>query len=290
MIRYAVTRDKLRARVEQHVPGWTARARERTDCFREKKKYEEDNSIWSKVKPIFMEVQGGGKCCFCERKYEPGPLGRYELDIEHFRPKREVKHCPQDRVGKGIPLTAPAAGNDGYYLLAYHLLNYAAACKPCNSGLKRNYFPIAGGYDLNCENPEKMDAERHWLLYPIGSLDMDPEEVISFRGIFPQSKHADPHVRQRGLATIAFFRLDDVDERKNLLLERAMVVIALHGQLEKAKDRNDAKAAALVKILLAPSSRHANCARSFARLFHSDRAEANTIAEEAENFLLSRSL
>ena len=85
MIRYAVTLEELRERVEQDVPGWSARAKERTEKFRCKKKYEEKSSIWSEVKPVFMELQGGGKCCFCERKFESGALGRYELDVEHFR-------------------------------------------------------------------------------------------------------------------------------------------------------------------------------------------------------------
>ena len=290
MIRYAVTLEELRERVEQDVPGWSARAKKRTEKFRCKKKYDEKSSIWSEVKPVFMELQGGGKCCFCERKFESGALGRYELDVEHFRPKGNVKECPRGRVGEGIRLTAPPGDNNGYYLLAYHLSNYAVACKSCNSGLKKDYFPIAGNYELKGEDPAEMGAERPWLLYPIESGDVDPEEVISFRGILPRSEHPDPNLKQRGLATIAFFGLDDVNARKNLLCERAPLVILLHGQLAKATDRGDATANALVESLLASSFPHANCARSFARLFRDDRAEADAVAQEAEKFLLSRSL
>ena len=116
--------------------AWGARAKRRTEKFRCKKKYDEKSSIWSEVKPVFMELQGGGKCCFCERKFESGALGRHELDVEHFRPKGNVKECPRGRVGEGIRLTAPPGDRNGYYLLAYHLLNYAVACKSCNSGLK----------------------------------------------------------------------------------------------------------------------------------------------------------
>ena len=53
-------------------------------------------------------------------------------------------------------MTAPPGDNNGYYLLAYHLLIYAVACKPCNSGLKKDYFPIAGDYDLTGEDPAEM--------------------------------------------------------------------------------------------------------------------------------------
>ena len=72
MIRYAVTLEELRERVEQDVPGRSARAKKRTEKFRYKKKYDEKSSIWGEVKPVFMELQGGGKCCFCERKFESG--------------------------------------------------------------------------------------------------------------------------------------------------------------------------------------------------------------------------
>ena len=169
-------------------------------------------------------------------------------------------------------------------------MNYAVACKPCNSGLKKDYFPIAGDYDLNGEDPAEMGAERPWLFYPIGSGDIDPEEVISFRGIFPRSEHADPNLKQRGLATITFLGLDDVNARKNLLRDRAWIVVLLHGQLAKATDQGDAAARALAKSLLVSNSSHSNCARSFARLFQEVRAEADAVAEEAEKFLLSRSL
>ena len=187
-------------------------------------------------------------------------------------------------------MTAPPGANDGYYLLAYHLLNYAVACKPCNSGLKKDYFPIAGDYHLEGEDPADMGGEQPWLFYPIGSRDADPEEVISFRGIFPRSEHPDANLKQRGLATITFFGLDDVTARKTLLRDRAQVVVLLHGQLAKATDQHDAAARALAERLLASCSPHANCARSFARLFREDRADADAVAEEAKNFLLSRSL
>ena len=289
MIRYTIALEELRARVEQQAPGWTARTRKRTESFREKKKYDEEHSIWGEVKPVFMALQGDGKCCFCERKFESGPAGRYELDIEHFRPKRKVAKCPRSRVGKEIPLTPPPAGNNGYYLLTYHLLNFAAACKPCNSYFKGSYFPIAGDYALKGEDPATMDAERPWLLYPIGEIDLDPEAVIDFRGILPRCRHDDANLQRRGLATISFLGLDNVEKRKNLLLERARVVISLHPQLVKVAERHDMTAAAIVEEFVASSSPHANCARSFVRLFRVDRPEADAVADEAVAFLFSRS-
>ena len=292
MIRYDVDPDELQARVEQHAPGWTARAQTRTEAFRERRRYEEATSIWSEVKPVFMELQGDGKCCFCERKFESGNLGRYELDIEHFRPKGSIGNwpCPQSLIDDGVTLTTPPEANNGYYLLSYNLLNYAVACKPCNSGLKKRYFPIAGAYDANGDDPTEMTAEQPWLIYPIGSLDVDPEDVITFHGFLPQSNAAHPFLMLRGLVTIAFFGLDDVIGRKNLMRERAMTILLLYSQLVHIEEREDTAAARLVDRMLASTASHANCARSFARVFRGDRTRATEIAERVRTFLNSGSL
>ena len=293
MIRYDIAPDALDALVEERAPRWLKRAKTRTEGFRKKGKYEEKSSIWSEVKPVFMEVQGGAKCCFCERQFEAGALGRHELDLEHFRPKGSVKmwDCPPELFRAGVSLTAPPDSGKGYHLLAYHLLNYAAACKACNSGLKKDCFPIAGEYDLDGDDPGRLAGEQPWLLYPIGRLDVNPEQVISFHGIFPNSTSDDQATRRRGLVTIAFFGLDDVIARKNLMRERAWVVLSLHALVMQAGEQGDeaAGSAALVEKMLEPTSPHTNCARSFARLFRSDPAQAAEVAELAGKFLLSGS-
>ena len=292
MIRYDIDADGLRALIEQLVPGWIARAQARTETFRDRGRYEEQNPIWSEIKPVFMRVQGNGKCCFCERKFESGDLGRYELDVEHFRPKGNIRpwSCPQSLIGDGVTLTTPPDANNGYYLLSYSFLNYAVACKACNSGLKKDCFPIAGAYDPLGDDPRTMAAERPWLVYPIGHLDVNPEDVITFEGFLPQSSAVDPILRLRGLVTITFFGLDDVIRRKNLMLERAMIVRLLYYELIQVTDQGNRNAAALVDEMQAPTAPHANCARSFARLFHSDRARATVVAESLRTFLQSRSL
>ena len=166
------------------------------------------------------------KVLFLRAQVRAGELGRYELDIEHFRPKGKIKAWPVPQFLRKtkISFTPPPTAGHGYYLLPYHLLNYTVACKPCNSGLKKSYFPIGGTYDLNGDDPRQMRAEQPWLLYPIGHVDVDPEEVISFYGILPQSISMEPVLRQRGLVTITFFGLDDVIRRKRLMQERAMLI------------------------------------------------------------------
>lgn len=289
MIRYDITVDDLHALVEQCVPGWLARAEARTATFMERRRYAEQHPIWNEVKSVFMKVQGDGKCGFCERKFESGDLGRHELDIEHFRPKSRIAEWryPRFLMDAGYSQTPPPDTETGYYLLSYHLLNYAVACKPCNSGLKKSYFPISGRHDTDGEDPRKMGAEKPWLLYPIGRFDVDPGEVITFHGFMPQSKSHDPILKLRGIVTIAFFGLDDVNRRKDLIRQRAERIEHLH-LLMRAEEGGDEKAGARVDTMLHnPAEPHANCTRSFVRLFRSDRDRADRVADMAWRFLQS---
>lgn len=287
MIRFDIDVDRLEDLVERHKPGWKVRAEARTETFRKKRMYEERSSIWGEIKAVFMDVQES-KCCFCERKFE-GDFSQYELDLEHFRPKKAVKRwrCPPTLTEEGVSLTAPPTKNKGYYLIAYHLLNYAVACKPCNSGLKKNYFPILGKYNFGATDPRKLDTEQPCLLYPIGSLDIDPADAISFYGFLPQSLSDDPTLQLRGLVTIIFFGLDDVVARKNLMRERAEVILLLHLWLVKAEDEGDSDAAAHVARMVAPAARHANCARGFKQLFDSDRTRAHQVVDHVDKYLQS---
>ena len=134
-----------------------------------------------------------------------------------------------------------------------------------------------------------MDAEKPWLLYPVGCLDVDPEGVITFHGYLPQSKSEEPLLKLRELVTIAFFGLDDVNHRKDLIRQRAEKIVFLHLMLMKSEDDGDEKAGTRVGAMLASNAPHANCARSFARLFRSDRIRADKAADMAWEFLESMS-
>jgi hypothetical protein len=108
----------------------------------------------------------------------------------------------------------------------------SVACKPCNSALKSNYFPVAGNYLLDGEDPQSLANERPYLIYPIGDSDDDPETLLQFHGTSPQPVAVDGYKRARALVTIQFFKLDDFEERKNLFRERAVLITALFAQLE----------------------------------------------------------
>ncbi|MCI0422701.1 MAG: hypothetical protein L0387_38435 [Acidobacteria bacterium] len=295
MIRYPVTRKRLEELIEAESPGWLRRAAARTAIFRQQGFYEERSSIWSEVKPVYMKLQGGEKCAYCERKLEATDFGKGEQDVEHFRPKSSVKawKAPQKLVDQGVIFTvAPPAGK-GYYLLSYHVFNYSAACKPCNSALKKDCFPIAGPYQLNGEEPEKLLKEKSYLIYPLGSLDANPEDIIEFYGSSPRPVAKRGHKRNRARVTIEFFKLDDENKRKNLFRERAIIMLALFPQLEKmsgpASAAEKAKAKDVVDGFTRSNTAHANCARSFKRLFGSNPVEAKAVFEKAIQLVISSS-
>jgi len=187
--------------------------------------------------------------------------------------------------------TAVPDEDRGYFLLPYHPFNYSAACKPCNSALKKDCFPIAGQYDLTGDDPAKLTKEKPFLICPVGDFDDAPEDLIRFHGVSPQPVAASGHNRERALVTIDFFKLDDEAKRKNLLRERVFVIIGLHPQLEKAADGATAKAKAEAQAVVdgftSSNSPHTNCARSFRELFQSDRAEAKAVFDGACRLITS---
>ena len=295
MIGYPIASTDLEALIEQEKPGWLQRAADRTETFRAKGCYEESSSIWSDVKRVYMRLQGDCKCAYCERKLESVPYGVIEQDVEHFRPKKSVRafEVPQWLKDQGIEPTRAPSESHGYYLLPYHPFNYAATCKPCNTALKRGYFPIAGDYDLTGEDPAALLDEKPYLIYPLGDFDEPPERLIRFHGLSPQAAASSGHKRARALVTIELLELDDVVGRKNLVRERALIIVALYPQLEKlangATGSDEADAQNIVAGFTQSNAPHTNCARSFNRLFESDRAEAKAVFDRAVQLILSMS-
>lgn len=193
---------------------------------------------------------------------------------------------------KGIAFTPAPKQGRGYFLLPYNIHNYSAACKPCNSALKGDRFPIAGTYELNGEDPSVLKREKPFLICPVSDWDDDPESMIHFHGVSPQAIQKSGHKHARAIVTIAFFGLDDVN-RKNLIRERASIIVALFPYLEKLADGAIGQARlvaqGIVSGFTSDRSAHANCARSFRRLFQSDRAEATAVFERTYKLFQSMS-
>ena len=121
-----------------------------------------------------------------------------------------------------------------------------------------------------------MRGERPFLLYPIGDADDDPQDLIEFAGLSPQAKGTGLQ-RQRALVTIWFFQLN----RKWLQKDRALEIMRLYLALERSdrspRDTIARAAKKIVEHMGSPRARHANCLRSFRRLFDSDPAAAERI-------------
>jgi hypothetical protein len=124
-------------------------------------------------------------------------------------------------------------------------------------------------------------------VFPIGELDDDPTEVITFHGhLAVAAKKTGPR-RRRADVTIQFFRLNT---REELLRERAEVVVQLDGCLgtinssrETQAKKQDAKGD--VAYRLQPGTRHSACANAFARLYRQNFTLARSLAKAARAFL-----
>lgn len=294
MIAYRITLRELEALVDAHAPKWRTQAKAKTKKFKSAGAYTEAKGTWSAIKAVYMRLQGNGKCAFCERMMESEKHGLIEQDVEHFRPKKRVLPWPvtEELQRKGVVVAQGDKASPGYHLLAYHPFNYTAACKPCNSILKGDRFPIAGKRNCKGEDPAMLAAtELPFLIYPIGDFDDDPEDLITFRGTIPKARKKRGHPYHRALVTIDFFQLADPDARTNLHRDRAFILVALLAQLEKARGNGPdaAKARERVAGYTASSLPHANCARSFVRLFESKPEEARRIADDAADFVAGRS-
>jgi hypothetical protein len=295
MIRYTKIRAELEALIEAESPGWLQRAAVRTEEFKRKRKFPEKSSIWSEIKPVYMRLQGNSKCAYCERKLESVDYGKGEQHTDHYRPKRRIKVWPVPVSLKAldVPFEPAPVTNYGYYMMAYHPLNYAAACNPCNSVLKRDYFPIAGKYEVEGTDPSQMLTEMPYLIYPIGDVDEPAEQLIQFFGPYPHpATSTSGYRRNRALVTIKFFDLEGT-KRKNLFRERLAVILTLFPQLEEMRlsksDIDRAEAGGLVAAFTDSNSAHTNCARSFKRLYDAQPMEAREMFRAARKLMSSGS-
>jgi hypothetical protein len=291
VIRYPITLDELRARIEAEAPGWPAKAARRTERFRRAGRYDEKAGIWNLVKAVYWQLQHG-KCAYCERCLaDPSFGGSIEYDVDHHRPKGAVREWPTAEIARerdiayGFSTGAPFP--EGYYLLAYHVLNYAVVCKKCNSPLKASFFPVAGERGAQSDDPAALREERPFLLYPLGGLDDDPEEILTFIGINPVPRLKRGPRRRLAQVTIDFFELD---QREELRRERALVLCSLYFALSSLRVESLREhAVRAVETLLAPAAEHASCARAFRVLYDVDRPRAEAIFQAALEYLESQS-
>lgn len=293
MIRYPITKADLEAAIEAEQPGWLAKAKEKTAAFRKAKDFNEPASqnSWSEIKAVYMKLQHN-KCIYCERVLGSLQFGKVEHDIEHYRPKNAIKAWPTAKMkssgGLNYPFSTGDAADNGYYLLAYHILNYATACKTCNSSLKSSYFPIAGTRNIHTSDGKKLKQEVPFLLYPLGTFDEDPEDLITFEGVLPVPKIKTGTKYQRARVTIDFFALG----REELLKRRAQILQVLWLAFLTLEDtqtppQRKQLAQRIIDLGIAANSEQAACARAFHRLCQQDRNRAELYVEQAAQYLAS---
>jgi hypothetical protein len=293
MIRYAFDQTWVEKEIEKIDNKWLKKAAIRTKGFIEKGFFEETSSIWSSVKPVYMVLQNN-KCIFCERQFEGVEYGRIEHDLEHFRPKGTVDVWPG--AGTDAPRYDFATGDKfdaGYYWLAYDLHNYAAACKVCNSTFKDAFFPIGAdrvrlpGNEQDTPSSVELMHEKPLLCYPLGEIDDDPEDLITFRATTAVPVDATGHKHERAKVMIDFFGLN---EREQLHLERARM-ISLFGSAFEKQIAGVASAADLqiIQATTAPHLPHSACLKAFARLWENDVPLAKQTYEQCRMLAVRRS-
>ncbi len=289
MIRYDIADDQLEEQIKKEAPTWLPRAAKRTEDCRKLNAFDGKSGIWSEIKPVYMRLQHN-KCAYCERRLEGEPYGLLEHDVEHYRPKNGVKHWPDAKIQAERKIDYKFATGDeydeGYYLLAFHIYNYIAACKSCNTPLKSSYFPIAGLRGPQSDDPSNLAAERPFLPYPISSSDDDPEDIITFEGIVPKPVRMSGHRRLRARVTIDFFELDT---REELIRGRSEIIRMLWAALLILRSNLPAVDSAFAKQtitqLQSAASPHTNCARSFLKLYKMNPAHAEQLAKAAMEYL-----
>lgn len=299
MIRYSITQAELEAAIEAEKPGWLVTAKAKTEAARAARDFNEPSgkNTWSEIKGAFMRLQNN-KCAYCERKLGSAEFSKGEHDIEHYRPKNAVAAWPSEKVkarlkqrGKpGYTFSTGAASEQGYYLLAYNPANYATACTACNSSLKSSFFPIAATTrSIDADDPAKLKREKPFLVFPIGSNDDDPEELITFNGVLPvpTTPRENTIKHRRARVTIDFFELDTRDD---LLELRAQIIANLWLAFTIVQDAaasaaRKRKAQKIIDLAVSPRFQQTNCARSFLRLCEQTPEVAEQFADAAEQML-----
>lgn len=287
MIRYACTREQLESAINSVDGNWIRNANKRTTKLITQGRYQENSAIWSTVKPCFIFLQQN-KCAFCERRFESAEYNKIEFDLEHFRPKGSVETWPNPSKpsSPSYVFSTGEPSETGYYWLAYDIENYAAACKVCNSICKSNYFPVSGPRAQTPSAAQDLIDEKAFLCNPVGCIDVDPEDLVTFVGTVAIPSSNDEWLKRRGQVIIDFFELN---KRQMLHLERAEV-IARFGLAMRAVDRGsadeiDAKLAAGID---SPALPHSNCLRSFRRLWDNDRNFAMQVLNRCREIVVSR--
>lgn len=278
MIRIETTQADLEQAIYATNQTWIDRAKGRTAEYAKAKKYTGGTEFWGDIKKVYIDLQHE-KCAYCESKMAGADLASKVHEVEHYRPKSRVRRWPAAAKKKIAAYEPPCeCGGEsasGYYLLAYHPLNYAIACTRCNSTLKSDYFPVAGKRKISGSDPVQLLEEKPLLVYPIGNLDDDPAKLIRFDGVLAVPRVSRGPRRHRAQVTIEFFQLNHED----LASRRAPMIASLFVTLEAMRVGNLSATLrkeheTVVEMAMSRKAQFSACARDYVKLYESDRTKA----------------
>lgn len=190
-------------------------------------KSEDFPRLWSAYRHHFAEAQYRGKCAYCETRIRAG----YPGDVEHYRPRTEVKE-PRNRGnrddtrGERPGRRWHKAVRPGYWWLAYRWNNFVFSCNRCNNW-KANSFPLQG--ERGDMVPGAEDDEKPLILNP---LFKDPSRHLDFNELGGIGD-----LTEEGRITIDRCGLD----RKSLVVERERIAYQVRRDIDDYVVALDAK-------------------------------------------------
>ena len=287
MIRYPLTQTALVDLVNQACPSWWQRSYADTQVAIKSRQHNTARQYWGDVKSVFIRLQGS-KCAYCEKPMAQGSFNNIDYDVEHYRPKSSCKIWPTDAAKKrlGIDYVVNSGRSRGYPELAFHLFNYAVACKVCNSPYKSDCFPILGApnehdYDAGVLNA----SERPVIPMPIGDWGEDPSSFLDFEGFIAVAKDQTPAVKRRAQILIDFFELNS---RRDILVGRATAIALAYKHLREEVNLDlaisEAQAQEWVSGVQLDTAPFAAAVRAFVRKYEQDKTAAKKIAQLAVQF------
>lgn len=164
--------------------------------------YINKHPMWAELKNVLEKISHN-KCWYSEAK---ASLSLY--DVDHFRPKGEVRKCP---------LVDSVENENGYWWLSYDWTNYRLSGQICNrpnkdredgkTKGKHNYFPLRKGSSIASEPDDDLTAEVKYLLDP---TDEDDPSFITFDNtgeVYPSTTN-DTWEYQRAIISIDLLNLN----------------------------------------------------------------------------------
>jgi hypothetical protein len=211
----------------------TAEEKKEQEKQKKDEKPKVDADVYSGQKNYYASLNGMffGKCAYCETSIFQGFSG----DIEHFRPKGNVKDS-NGRTAK-TKINNIETEHPGYYWLAYNSQNLLLSCELCNRPNKQrssdnrtigkhDFFPLET--DFRASKPGDEVNELPSLLNPLldnpdDHLKIDETGVLTF-------------TTSRGDKTIRLLGLNERDlpnARREKYLEVRRLVIDWYGEVAR---------------------------------------------------------